>query len=155
MLNRVLNLLADREQELFTLLEKLVLVQSGTRNKQGVDQVGRMIEEYLADLPLNCRRVKEKDFGDHLVFTTPAAAHEKYILITGHMDTVFPEDTDFNWYREDTRKIYGPGVIDMKGGLVVTMSAVRALADTGLLKQIPLVLVFTPDEEIASPPPFH
>ncbi len=151
MLNRVLNLLADREQELFTLLEKLVLVQSGTRNKQGVDQVGRMIEEYLADLPLNCRRVKEKDFGDHLVFTTPAAAHEKYILITGHMDTVFPEDTDFNWYREDSEKIYGPGVIDMKGGLVVTMAAVRVLAEVGRLSQIPLVLVINSDEEIGSP----
>jgi glutamate carboxypeptidase len=150
-LNRVLKLLSDREQEMFTLLQKMVLIQSGTHNKKGVDRVGQLVEKYLADLPLNCKRIEQKQLGDHLVFTTPAAGLRKYILITGHMDTVFPEDTDFNWYREDTTKIYGPGVIDMKGGLVVTMSAVRALADTGLLEQIPLVLVFNSDEEIGSP----
>ncbi|MBW2328978.1 MAG: M20 family metallopeptidase [Deltaproteobacteria bacterium] len=150
-MNRVLKLLSDREQEMFTLLQKMVLIQSGTRNKKGVDRVGQLVGNYLADLPLSCKRIEQKQLGDHLVFTTPAAGLGKYILITGHMDTVFPEDTDFNWYREDTTKIYGPGVIDMKGGLVVTMSAVRALADTGLLEQIPLVLVFNSDEEIGSP----
>ena len=151
MLSRVLNLLSDREQKMFTLLEEMVLVQSGTYNKKGVDRVGQLVGKYLADLPLNCKRIEQKQFGDHLVFTTPAAGRKQYILITGHMDTVFPEDTDFDWYREDTTKIYGPGVIDMKGGLVVTMSAVRALAETGLLEQIPLVLVFNSDEEIGSP----
>jgi glutamate carboxypeptidase len=151
MLSRVLHLLSDREREMFTILEEMVLVQSGTRNKKGVDRVGQVVEKYLADLPLSCKRVEQKQFGDHLVFTTPAAGRRKYILITGHMDTVFPEDTDFNWYREDNSKIYGPGVIDMKGGLVVTMSAVRAIADAGLLEQIPLVLLFNTDEEIGSP----
>ncbi|MBW1751052.1 MAG: M20/M25/M40 family metallo-hydrolase, partial [Deltaproteobacteria bacterium] len=119
-MNRVLKLLSDREQEMFTLLQKMVLIQSGTRNKKGVDRVGQLVGNYLADLPLSCKRIEQKQLGDHLVFTTPAAGLGKYILITGHMDTVFPEDTDFNWYREDTTKIYGPGVIDMKGGLVVT-----------------------------------
>jgi glutamate carboxypeptidase len=87
------------------------------------------------------------------VFTTPAADldKQKNILITGHMDTVFPEDTDFNWYREDADKVYGPGVIDMKGGLVVTIFAIKALAAQGLLTDLPIVLLFNSDEEIGSP----
>jgi len=151
MLNHVLNSLAAREPQMFTLLEKLVLIQSGTHNKRGVDRVGQVIETFLAGLPLACNRVRQEQFGDHLTFTTPAAGHREYILITGHMDTVFPEETDFHWYREDDCKVYGPGVIDMKGGLVVTLAVVRALADVGLLEQIPLVLVFNSDEEIGSP----
>jgi len=153
MLKNVLDALAVREPEMFALLERLVCIQSGTFNKKGVDRVGRAIEEYLADLPLNCKRIAQDQFGDHLVFTTPAADLDtkKNILITGHMDTVFPEDTNFNWYREDAGKVYGPGVIDMKGGLVVIMFALRALADAGLLEQIPLVVLFNSDEETGSP----
>ena len=43
------------------------------------------------------------------------------------MDTVFPEDTSFNFYREDTECCYGPGTADMKGGLVVGIQALKAL----------------------------
>ena len=157
MIDRILTNLKDREKEMFSLLEKMVLIQSGTYNKKGVDQVGRVVEDFFADLPLNCKRIEQKELGDHLVFTTPAAERndqdrrKKNILITGHMDTVFPEDTPFNFYRQDDDKIHGPGVIDMKGGLVVTMFAVRALADAGILEQVPLVLLFNSDEEIGSP----
>ncbi len=157
MLDNVFNSLAAREQEMFALLEKMVLIQSGTYNKEGVDRVGLAVEKFLADLPLNCKRIVQKEFGDHLVFTTPAAeqneqeGRKENILITGHMDTVFPEDTPFNFYRQDDNKVYGPGVVDMKGGLVVTMFAVRALADAGILEKIPLVLLFNSDEEIGSP----
>jgi glutamate carboxypeptidase len=153
MLKHVLAALSAREAEMFTLLEKMVLVQSGTFNKTGVDCVGQIVTDFFADLPLHCKRVVQDRFGDHLVFTTPAteADSKNNILITGHMDTVFPEDTDFNSFREDGDKVYGPGVIDMKGGLVVTMFAVQALADAGLLARIPLVLLFNSDEETGSP----
>lgn len=153
MLNQVFKTLADRETEMFALLEKIVLIQSGTYNKKGVDKVGQLIEDFFIDLPLDCKRIVQDEFGNHLVFTTVAADQEnaKSILISGHMDTVFPEDTGFNFYRQDDSKIYGPGVIDMKGGLVVTMFAVRALADAGLLAEIPLTLLFNSDEEIDSP----
>ena len=152
MLNRVLTSLSAREPEMLQLLEKMVLIQSGTYNKTGVDTVSRVIETFFSHIPLHCERIVQEQSGDHLVFTTPAAnRNTKYILITGHMDTVFPENTDFNWFREDADKIYGPGVIDMKGGLVVTMFAVSALAEAGLLEQIPLVLVFNSDEETGSP----
>lgn len=148
------NFFIEHEQEMFRLLEQLICTQSGSYNKEGVDQMGRLVEESLAHLPLSCRRVTRKKFGDHLVFTTETAQKnkdKKDLLITGHMDTVFPKDTNFNWYRADADKVYGPGVIDMKGGLVVTIFAIKALAAQGLLTELPIVLLFNSDEEIGSP----
>jgi glutamate carboxypeptidase len=150
MITRLQEILHRREPELFGLLRLLVLIQSGTENKAGVDRVGRSIREFLDPLPLQTRVVARQKVGDHLVFSTPAASRGGYILITGHMDTVFPEDTTFDWYKEDTDNVYGPGVIDMKGGLVVTMAAVSVLAELGLLADMPLVLLFNSDEETGS-----
>lgn len=142
--------LRSHEAEMFSLLEQLVLIQSSTANKAGLDRVALLIQDFFQGLPLQCTRHPQKQAGDHLVFSTPAADSKKSILISGHMDTVFPEDTDFNWYRQDREKVYGPGVIDMKGGLVVTMFAVRALAAQGVLETLPLVLFFNSDEETGS-----
>ncbi len=154
--NRLPEFFSRHERELFALLKELVTIQSGSLNKAGVDQVGRAVRQALADLPLLCKRIRQEELGDHLLFSTPAAKHSeagerKNILITGHMDTVFPQDTDFTWYREDENKAYGPGVIDMKGGLVVTIFALRALAAQGMLAELPIMALFNSDEEIGSP----
>ncbi|HHB77258.1 MAG TPA: M20 family peptidase [Desulfobulbus sp.] len=154
--NRMREFFSCHEGEMFALLKELVTIQSGSLNKEGVNQVGRAVRQALADLPLLCRRIRQDELGDHLLFSTPAAKHSeagerKNILITGHMDTVFPQDTDFNWYLEDENKAYGPGVIDMKGGLVVTIFAIRALAAQGVLAELPIMALFNSDEEIGSP----
>ncbi len=143
-------------EKMFALLKELVTIQSGSMNKEGVDRVGRAVKRALADLPLLCRRIRQDELGDHLLFSTPAVKHGaagegKNILLCGHMDTVFPQDTDFTWYLEDEDKAYGPGVIDMKGGLVVTIFALRALAAQGLLADLPIMVLFNSDEEIGSP----
>lgn len=67
------------------------------------------------------------------------------------MDTVFPEDTDFTWFKENEKHVYGPGVIDMKGGLVAGIYALKALSSIRMLKKIPLTFVFNSDEKIGSP----
>ncbi|WDP93060.1 MAG: M20 family metallopeptidase [Desulfobacter sp.] len=144
----------DRHRpELFKLMEELVLIQSYSRNKAGVDRVGRHISRVMTDMGFSCEFCEQAELGNHLIARSPAAARtpKGQILITGHMDTVFPEDSPFNWYREDETKCYGPGVADMKGGLVVGIFALRALVATGLLKTLPVTFVFNSDEEIGSP----
>ncbi len=133
------------------LLERMVLIQSGTANKAGVDRMGRLVREALEGLPLEWTVHRQETVGDHLVCSTPRADRQQAVLITGHMDTVFPADTDFNWFRREDGRVRGPGVIDMKGGLVVTIYAVRALAHAGLLEDLPLILLFNSDEETGSP----
>lgn len=73
----------------------------------------------------------------------------KGILLVGHHDTVFPPGTFVGFRRDDT-KAYGPGVLDMKGGLAIIRTALAALADLGVLAELPLAVVSVSDEEIGS-----
>ncbi len=150
-------LAVDQEQELFDLLHGLVSIQSGSSNREGVNRVGRLIRRFLTGpgMDLDLETVDGGRYGDHLLFRTRAAraatGRNRPILITGHMDTVFPPDTRFTDCTRQDDRIHGPGVIDMKGGLVVTIGACRALARAGLLAGLPLVLLFNSDEEVGSP----
>lgn len=156
-MNRTLNegylqLLAPMEQEMFRLLRKLVLQPSYSRDKGDVDAVGGLLAKELSCLPVDLETIEEHEVGNHLMFRTPACKrHDRSILLVGHMDTVFPRESGFNWYREDQVNVYGPGVIDMKGGLVAAVFALKALHKLELLEDIPITLVCNSDEEIGSP----
>jgi len=147
----ILHWLAGREAEMLALLREMVLIQSGSRNKPGVDRVGRLIAATLGNLGLDLVTVPQEDLGDVLIASTPAAGDRDNLLLIGHMDTVFPAETDFNWYREDETRAFGPGVADMKGGLVAGIYALKALEARGELAGLPLRFIFNPDEEIGSP----
>jgi len=134
-----------------SVLKRLVLIQSGTRNKAGVDRVCREIYDLFEPLSLERRILPQETYGDLLVVSVPSDKEKQRILLAGHMDTIFPADTAFCGWREDETHFYGPGVIDMKGGLVVGLFALKALATLGLLKDLPLTWVFNSEEEIGSP----
>ena len=137
---------------MMSLLEEMVLIQSGTRNKAGVDAVGRLIQRVCQSLPVHIQIVEEQVCGNHLIIRSNAGDSDRgRILLVGHMDTVFPADTDFNWFRTDGQHCFGPGVCDMKGGLVAGLFALKALAAGSLLEQIPITFVCNADEEIGSP----
>ena len=146
------NHVLSQRASIFSLLEEMVLIQSGSHNKAGVDAVGELIQRSCRSLPVTIRTVEQPERGNHLIVHSRAGdAENGRILLVGHMDTVFPADSDFNWYREDQRCSYGPGVCDMKGGLVAGIFAMKALDAAGLLAQIPLTCLFNADEEIGSP----
>jgi glutamate carboxypeptidase len=77
---------------------------------------------------------------------------EPGILILGHMDTVHPVGTlsDLPW-RQDGRRCYGPGILDMKGGNYLALEAVRQLMRAGFETPLPITVLFTSDEEVGSP----
>ncbi len=139
------------EEPMLGLLKELVLIQSGTHNKAGLDQMAGCVFRTLADIPMNAQILPQDVYGNMVVARSDRALQEKVILLVGHMDTVFPQDTDFNYFRQDQEKIYGPGVMDMKGGLVVGFFALRALSDLGLLRNIPVIMFCNSEEEIGSP----
>jgi glutamate carboxypeptidase len=129
----------------------MVLIQSGSRNKAGVNSVAESIAEIVSQLGLALTTIPLEDYGKMLVAATPSAHENDAILLIGHMDTVFPADTDFKWFCQDDEKIYGPGVADMKGGLVVGLWTLKTLTNADELKSIPLRFIFNPDEEVGSP----
>jgi glutamate carboxypeptidase len=149
--DRLLNYLNDRHGQMFSLLQELVCINSGSHNKAGVDAVGRVVAEALGACGPTVSQIAESHVGDQLVARSPCAPERGgQMLLVGHMDTVFAPNSDFQDYREDGMHAYGPGVIDMKGGLVAGIFALKALAAAGMLQRIPIVFVANSDEEIGS-----
>ncbi len=148
---RLVEYIAGQESGMLALLKEMVLIQSGSCNKAGTDQVAALLRRVLEPLPLEIETYPQKQYGDILVAGTRASGGADNILIVGHTDTVFPEDTTFNGWREDPQRIFGPGVIDMKGGLVVGVYALKALDACGRLQNLPIRFVFNTDEEVGSP----
>jgi glutamate carboxypeptidase len=143
--------LTSRETDMFAFLEEIITIQSGSHNKAGIDRTASTIVRAFQGLDVSTETIEQQLQGNNLVVRSSAQpTADKQVLLVGHMDTVFPEDTDFNWYKADNDKSYGPGVVDMKGGLVVGIYALKALHKLGLLEQIPITYIFNSDEEIGS-----
>ncbi len=142
----------ENQAEMFALLNRMVSIQSGSYHKKGVDRMGELIRSFMSGLPFSIQTIRQDKYGDHLIVRSKRTeTSSRRILMVGHMDTVFPEDTEFNRYVEDETHCYGPGVIDMKGGLTAGIFALKALDHAGLLSQIPVSFLFNSDEEIGSP----
>lgn len=131
-------------------LAHLVEVNSFTDNKEGGQEVGRRLAALFSLPELTATHVPSASgrFADHWVFST--AAPGSPVALIGHLDTVFPPGT-FEGYAKDGTLRRGPGVLDMKGGLVVVAYALRALSREGLLAGLPLRVVVVADEEVGSP----
>lgn len=146
--------LSERGRAMETALAELVEVNSFTSNVEGGNRVASILEELFAIDGLESTRVASTSgrFADHLVVgSTWTTRGDAPIALVGHLDTVFPPGT-FEGFRRDGDLARGPGVLDMKGGLVVVAWALKALAAAGALTSLPgLRVVVVADEEVGSP----
>lgn len=144
--------LSDKLPAMESALAALVDINSFTDHPAGGRAVGARLVELFAAAGLSARTVPSTRFADHLVFTTAGYDPARPpIALVGHHDTVFPPAT-FEGYRQDGALARGPGVLDMKGGLVVVAFALRALAETVGTGKLPAVrVVSVADEEVGSP----
>jgi glutamate carboxypeptidase len=136
-----------------TLLERVVNINSGTHNLAGVRAVGDAFRKEFADLGFKTTWVDGAPFkrAGHLIAEHPGGGPK--ILLIGHLDTVFEPDSPFQTFeRVDATHARGPGVIDMKGGDVVIIFALKALKAAGALDRMNVVVVMTGDEEDAGDP---
>ncbi|MCX7325282.1 MAG: M20 family metallopeptidase [Hyphomicrobiales bacterium] len=145
--------LASQEAAMVDLLRDLVNADSGTYDKPGVDAAGEVLVRFWQSHGLDIRRMPHDRFGDGLSARLPAAdgVLDRPIMLMGHRDTVFPkgEPTRRPFTVVDGRG-YGPGVADMKSGLVIEAFVMAAFAALGGAES-PLLMLTTSDEEIASP----
>jgi glutamate carboxypeptidase len=144
--------LDEQAKKMETALAELVEVNSYTENAAGGRKVGAMLEELFEIDGLETQRIPSTKFADHLVVSSAwTTIGQSPIALIGHLDTVFPPGT-FEGYRRDGDLARGPGVLDMKGGLVVVAWALRALAAADALLDLPgLRVVIVADEEVGSP----
>lgn len=135
------------------LLERIVNINSGTFNSAGVLDVGKVLEKELQSLSFTTRWVSMD-----AVKRAPSLVAErkgtqgKRVLLIGHMDTVFEPSSPFQKFVRTGDTATGPGAADMKGGIVVLLSALKALKSAGALDGASVTVLLTGDEESAGDP---
>ena len=134
--------------EALGLLERIVNINSGTMNFAGVRKVGDVLRAEFDALGFKTQWVEGASFrrAGHLIAEHPGPGPK--ILLIGHLDTVFEPSSPFQKFeRLDDSTARGPGIIDMKGGDVILLYALRALKDAGTLDRMNVTVVFDGDEE--------
>lgn len=136
------------------LLERSVLINSGTLNPAGVREVGALFGAEFEALGFKTRWVDmpaEMKRAGHLVAERVGDQGQRVLLI-GHLDTVFEKNSPVPPWESDGKRVRGQGVSDMKGGDVIVLLALRALHDAGALQGRTVRVVFTGDEERVGSP---
>ena len=139
--------------EALALLERIVNINSGTMNFAGVRQVADVLRPQFDALGFTTRWVDGAPFrrAGHLIAEHPGSGPR--ILLIGHLDTVFEPSSPFQRYEQlNDNTARGPGIIDMKGGDVILLYALRALKDAGQLDKMNVTVVLHGDEEDAGDP---
>jgi len=129
-------------------LERLVLQNSFTQNRRGVEAVANLAAGQLRTLALDVELRASPRFGPHVLFAGRAPGAPVYLL--GHTDTVHPPGAGEGFLREGDRAV-GPGAYDMKGGIAVMLFGLAAAKRAGLLERVPLRGALVSDEEVGSP----
>lgn len=148
-MEKIRTYLADHQREMLGLLERLVNVDSGSYGKAGIDRCGQILAGELQALGFTTETIVEVDRGNHVRAERPGRG-TKRLFVSAHLDTVCPEGTVAKRpFRVEGGLAHGPGVGDMKGGIVQMIWALTALRDLG--RDTPPVSVFlTGDEELGS-----
>jgi glutamate carboxypeptidase len=142
-------------------LEELVRLESPSEDPAAVNAAQELVASWASSLGGRIKRHRQKNFGDvyelkfgelkfgELKFGSPSS-RQKPLLILGHLDTVWPLGTlkSMPW-RNQNGKLSGPGVLDMKAGVLMALTAIDLLRETGPLR--PITLLLNSEEEIGSP----
>ncbi len=149
----LLDWLASQEQAMADLLAQIVNIDSGSGHEAGVRQVAAALRGRLEAAGIPVQTFPEPGWGECILAKVPGSdtAAAGHYQLMGHMDTVFPLGTAAQRpWRVEGGKAYGPGVADMKSGLVMNVFVAEALARFGG-NATPVHLLFTADEEVGSP----
>jgi glutamate carboxypeptidase len=144
--------LRRKADEMVDLLARLARAESPTSEPGAQGEAFALLERALRELGLQVERLPGDGTGDHLLARAPAASGDRCQLLLGHLDTVWPLGTLAEMpVRKEGGSMFGPGVFDMKGGLVQMLFALRALVEHGVEPALSPVVLINADEEIGSP----
>ncbi len=139
----------DRHQKILDLLEEMVAINSYSRNFEGINLAGELVRNYMPE-SLHHRITKDRNGVNHHLFSTGIEQAGNNLVLLGHVDTVFPPESDSRRYEETADRIFGAGITDMKAGVVVIIHALGILAEMGMLLSIPVKCLINGDEETGS-----
>ena len=141
-----------RAAEAIDLLERAVNINSGSMNFDGVREVGVLFRQEFDALGFETQWIDGTswDRAGHLIARRDGSGPR--LLLIGHLDTVFEPSSPFQSFDREGDRAQGPGVVDMKGGDVVIVHPLKALAASGELDDISITIVMTGDEERSGRP---
>ena len=158
----MINWIAARQAPMLEELSTHVNINTGTANIKGLDYYRALLKQELLDLGFTIEQHSspaipvldcdggQHEIADHLLATRKGKSKNR-ILLNGHMDTVFSSGDEFQTLLiEGDGRLKGPGVVDMKGGIVVMLNALRALDAANLLEPATMTILLNSDEEIGS-----
>lgn len=151
---KIIKAVESNNTEAINFLKEVVNINSGTMNHKGVKQVGDVFANAFQDIGFEpiWYDMSEVNRSGHL-FAESKGTKGKRLLLIGHLDTVFEVDSPFQKFKMINDSIaHAPGGNDMKGGNVIVLYALKALAESGLLDDAQIIVAFTGDEEASGKP---
>ena len=151
-------LVSAGEERLKDRVRELVETESPSDDKEAVDRAGRLVQGWAEAQGARVRRHRQREYGDVLELRfgpdpsrqSSSVTRHNRVLLLGHLDTVWPLGTLHKMpWKEANGRLSGPGVLDMKAGVVMALEAFAALQRLGV--QRPATLLLVGDEEVGSP----
>lgn len=152
----VIDAVSRRDAEQWEFLEHVINLDSPSFDKALTDVVGRAFADRATAVGLSVEFDPQTEHGDNVVARyTPTGTPDEHagaILMVGHMDTVFGAGaTEERPFRREGGRAYGPGILDMKTGLVIGLYAIASAMELADTWRTPLTFIFNSDEEPGSP----
>ena len=149
---RIVAYLSSQQQEMVDFLAELVRIESPTTDLASFVRIQSRLQEMLEELAYEVRHIPGKETGGHLLAREIGGRDKPHQLLLGHCDTVWPSNTIETMPLEiDGNMMRGPGVYDMKAGLVQLLWALKTIRALGLKTAVSPVIFINSDEEIGSP----
>ena len=152
---KIASIVDKNNQTAEDLLKEVININSGSMNFDGVKKVADVFIPYFEELGFEASFVEGSSWNrsGHLVAVHEGKGNGPRMLLIGHLDTVFEPDSPLQEYKMQNDSIMlGPGVVDMKGGDVIALYALKALKEAGLLDDMSIEVVYTGDEEKSGSP---
>ncbi len=132
------------------LLRELVEQESPSEDASKVNSASQIVERCASELSMRVKHHNQKEFGNVIELRFGRSRDRKPVLLLGHLDTVWPTGTlqTMPW-REANGRYWGPGVLDMKAGVVMALAALKSLQELKLERSV--ILLLNSEEEVGSP----
>jgi glutamate carboxypeptidase len=141
---------AKRRPEMLEMIAELVGIESPTEDRTAVNRCVALLEKWIRSAGGKSKRSHQRTAGDLVVGRFgPTAGKAKPLMLLGHLDTVWPSGTLKKMpFRLRGDRAWGPGVLDMKAGVVMALTALRLLGEADLAR--PVIFLLNSDEETGS-----
>ena len=143
--------LRSYQEELLARLQLLVNIDTGIGQSEGIEQVMNYLQAWVSELGFRVSLRPAGQYGPNLIASRPGKGHVR-LLVVGHVDTVYgPGAATMQPFQIRDGLASGPGIIDMKSGVLMGLYAVKALIDMNFEEYGEITLLFNNDEEVGSP----